>query len=71
MTANAKPESVAKAQEIIAVLKQHPDGVPRNKLARAVRLKSDMLNTYLDGLLKYEPIAYDERISNIVYWIGV
>ena len=69
-TAGAKPENIAKAKEIIAVLKQHPAGISRKKLARAVHIKSDWLNFYLNGILKYEPIAYDDRISNLMYWVG-
>ena len=69
-TSGAKSEHIAKAREIVAVLKQHPAGIPRKKLARAAHIKSDWLNFYLNGILKDEPIAYDDRISNLVYWVG-
>ena len=69
-TAGARPENIAKAKEIIAVLKQHPDGIPRRKLARAVGIRGDKLHIFFNGLLRLEPIGYDEKISDLVYWIG-
>lgn len=69
MTAGAKSENIAKAKEIIAVLKQHPDGILRRKLAKAVNIENIQLAVYFGGLLKYEPIGYDEKISDLVYWI--
>lgn len=69
-TAGAKPENIAKAKEIIEVLKRHPDGIPRRKLAAAVRVHNDKLTVFFNGLLKYEPIGYDGTISDLVYWVG-
>lgn len=69
-TAGAKPESIAKAKEIIEVLKRHPDGIPRRKLAAAVGVHNDKLSVLFNGLLKYKPIGYDEKISDLVYWVG-
>lgn len=71
MTDGAKPENRAKAKEIIDVLKQHPDGIPRRKLAKAVNIENIQLAIYFGGLLKYEPIGYDDRISDLVYWVGL
>ena len=70
MTESAKPENIAKANEILAELKRHRDGISRKKLAQAVHIKNSWLNFYLNGLLKDELIAYDERISGRMYWVG-
>jgi len=70
MTDSAKPENIAKAKEIIAVLKQRPDGIPRSELARAVGVRCDKLHVFFNGLLRLEPIGYDERISDLMYWVG-
>ena len=69
-TTGAKPENIAKAKEIIAVLKQHPDGISRSELARAVGIRGDKLHVFFNGVLRLEPIAYDDRISNLMYWVG-
>lgn len=55
---------------VVNLLKISPYGITSEGIRRATGLSPKQVEYLLWGLLRGEPIAYDDTIDNKYYWVG-